>query len=200
MRTPTYAPSRARPEPVRLKCRPPLATRFASSRYGADKVPKSARRRGAKRDYVKTQAFFTNIFHNIFISTDMAEILMGWSRRACVCAPSTPPAPRRFALAPALAVFRYCCCLQLFNKQESFFSPMGAPPIASRQRKEATPLRASAPSKLRIRTAPAGSVRCGRHMIRARMRLCRLLALLAWLPALLSARRLRHPRRSPDPA
>ena len=64
------------------------------------------------------------------------------------------------------------------------------------ERKEATPLRASAPSKLRIRTAPAGSVRCGRHLIRARMRLCRLLALLAWLPALLSARRLRLRPRS----
>ena len=67
------------------------------------------------------------------------------------------------------------------------------------ERKEATPLRASAPSKLRIRTAPAGSVRCGRHIIRARMRLCRLLALLAWLPALLSARRLRlRPRSMPQ--
>ena len=32
-RYPLYAPSRARPEPVRLKCRPPLATRFASSRF-----------------------------------------------------------------------------------------------------------------------------------------------------------------------
>ena len=59
-----------------------------------------------------------------------------------------------------------------------------------------TASRIRAPSKLRIRTAPAGSVRCGRHIIRARMRLCRLLALLAWLPALLSARRLRLQPRS----
>ena len=30
---PLYAPSRARPEPVRLKCRPPSATCFATSRF-----------------------------------------------------------------------------------------------------------------------------------------------------------------------
>ena len=113
-----------------------------------------------------------------------------------VCAPSAPPAPRRFALAPALALLRCFTLLMRLLRRVRVYFPMGAWPIARRAKRSDTASRIRAPSKLRIRTAPAGSVRCGRHLIRARMRLCRLLALLAWLPALLSARRLRLRPRS----